>query len=146
MQFQNWGPNDKSDTIKFIQDCIIQIHHQPRLQYNFAIELKETQKLIGSCGAYRRASELQKVMIGYILNPDYWRQGLGAEAVSAMLDYLKSQLKITDISATCDSRNIASKHLLEKLDFALIETIVQDYEQKGFWRDTLVYKLKDSNK
>ena len=144
MQYQNWGPNSKSDTIKFIQECITQIHHQPRLQFNFAIELKETQKLIGSCAVFRDANELCKANIGYIINPSYWLQGFATEAVRAMLLFIKSEFQISDIRATCDRRNLASIQLLKKLNFELVEKIINDYQQKGLWRDTLVYQLRNS--
>lgn len=141
MQFQKWGPNTKAETIKYLQEALIQIHHQPRLQYNFAIQMKKTKKVIGSCGLFRKENDLQSVKIGYILNPLYWRKGLGTEAVKEMISYIRSDLGIIHISATCDTRNIASRELLEKLGFELIETIVNDYAQKGHWRDTLVYQF-----
>lgn len=59
----------------------------------FALELKESSKVIGSIGLEVRDVDLgipDALLgreIGYVLNKDYWGKGLMPEAVKAVIDY-----------------------------------------------------------
>ena len=60
--------------------------------YDFAIEHKADQKMIGSIG-FKEAkldefdSQFKQLEIGYVLSKDYWNQGLMSEAVSKVIEY-----------------------------------------------------------
>lgn len=59
--------------------------------------------------------------LGYTLDPDYWHQGYGYEAVKASIDYLHRQLLIHRFYAYIDPANIASIKLIRRLGFLKLE-------------------------
>lgn len=142
LQYQNWGPNTEEDTLNFIKNSIDQINKSPRLVYEFGIVLKETGNLIGGCGMFLKAENLKEASIGYIVNPDYWRNGYATEATSGLLEYAKNKMGLEQIKATCDTRNIASQRVLEKNGFRLERVIKNDFEQKGQMRDTYLFYFR----
>jgi len=92
----------------------------------FAIVLKENQKAIGSIGIEECRQDLDKNLenllgkeLGYVLSKDYWNKGIMTEAV----EYCFKILKLNYLIATCFNYNIASKRVLEKLNFKYYKNI-----------------------
>ena len=82
----------------------------------FAVELKESGKLIGDCGIL--LSELdgkQENDLGYIIHGNYWGRGYGTEAARASLDYAFKKLGLSRIAANMDVNNLASIKVAEKI-------------------------------
>lgn len=59
--------------------------------------------------------ESPKADFGYVLNRRYWGQGLATEAVRAVVAWVMSLPEIDRIWATCDTENLASARVLEKV-------------------------------
>ena len=96
----------------------------------FAIILKENQKAIGSIGVEECRQDLDKNLenllgreLGYVLSKDYWNKGIMTEAVSKVIEYCFKILKLNYLIATCFNYNIASKRVLEKLNFKYYKDI-----------------------
>ena len=96
----------------------------------FAIILKENQKAIGSIGVEECRQDLDKNLenllgreLGYVLSKDYWNNGIMTEAVSKVIEYCFKILKLNYLIATCFNYNIASKRVLEKLNFKYYKDI-----------------------
>jgi len=97
----------------------------------FAIVLKENQKVIGSIGIEELGEELDKDLdnlpgreLGYVLNKDYWNKGIMTEAVSKVVDYCFNTLKLNFLMASYFNHNIASKKVLENLNFKFYKDII----------------------
>ena len=97
----------------------------------FAIVLKENQKAIGSIGIEELGEELDKDLdnlsgreLGYVLNKDYWNKGIMTEAVSKVVDYCFNTLKLNFLMASYFNHNIASKKVLENLNFKFYKDII----------------------
>lgn len=60
-------------------------------------------------------------IIGYIINKKCWGNGFGYLAAKWMVEYLKNY-DVNYIIGYCDSRNVASKKILEKLGMEYIGT------------------------
>src|ERR1700727_2962641 len=65
----------------------------------------------------RRQLRSKRVAIGYIVNPSRRREGIGAEAVLAMLQFCFGYLGIHRVQAFIHPDNAASRKLVEKLGF-----------------------------
>ena len=80
--------------------------------YEYAILLDGIH--IGAVSAYpdeeRRTAEL-----GWILDKKYWGKGYGYEAARQVVEFCKNELGIHQFIAHCDSENIASYRIMEKL-------------------------------
>lgn len=97
----------------------------------FAIVLKENQKVIGSIGIEECSQDLDKNLenllgreLGYVLSKDYWNKGIMTEAVSKVIEYCFKILKLNYLIATCFNYNVASKRVLEKLNFKFYKDII----------------------
>jgi ribosomal-protein-alanine N-acetyltransferase len=55
--------------------------------------------------------------IGFLLHPDYWRQGIIAEAMGAIIPYLFDTTETEQLIADADPRNAASVAALKSLGF-----------------------------
>ncbi len=53
--------------------------------------------------------------LGWIIDKKYQKNGFACEAVKALITYLKDNLNIRHFVAHCDSRNIPSYRLMEKI-------------------------------
>ena len=68
-------------------------------------------RVIGKAGCYRLPE------IGFILDPDYWGQGLAREALEAVIRHIFATRPIAALCADVDPRNHASLGLLKRLGF-----------------------------
>lgn len=82
------------------------------LEFYWVITLPEEDRAIGgiSCNVDGHAAEF-----GYLLHRRYWGNGLATEASRAVVDWLFSMPSIWRVWATCDTENIASMRVLEKV-------------------------------
>ena len=114
----------------------------------FAMELKETGKVIGNIYYGKRDFDAREV--GYIVNKNYQRKGYALEALKAVL-YRGFGEGLHRAYAECDPRNECSWRLLEKLGFqreALLRQNVwfhKDEAGNPIWQDTYVYAMLAQN-
>ena len=112
----------------------------------FAIELKDSKKVIGNIYFGKRDFEARE--IGYIINTKYQRQGFVLEALQGVVEYAFCN-GVHRLYAECDPRNTCSWNLLEKAGFDKEAHFKQniyfkkDNEGHPIWKDTYVYaKIK----
>ena len=53
--------------------------------------------------------------LGWIIHKKYWRNGFAYEAAKALIHYAKTERKVNHFLAHCDTKNIASYKVMEKL-------------------------------
>jgi RimJ/RimL family protein N-acetyltransferase len=83
---------------------------------------------------------------GYRFLRKHWGKGYATESSIASLHFGKKELKLPDIYAMTDVNNGASRHVLEKLGFQLLD--IFRFERNPGWRteddlDATWYKLAD---
>ena len=117
----------------------------------FAIVLKENQKVIGSIGIEELSEELDKDLdnllgreLGYVLNKDYWNKGIMKEAVSKVVDYCFNTLKLNFLMASYFNHNIASKKVLEKLNFKFYKDIIIETRYNNIKEKSTLMLLKNN--
>ncbi len=79
--------------------------------------------------------------MGYILHPDYWRQGYMTEAVQAALDYGFSHLELDRVELWINDDNIASQKLAQKIGFTRRGRFRMKYAHQAEAHDKWVYGL-----
>lgn len=72
----------------------------------------------GACGLNNLSKEHKKAEIGFWLLPEFWGQGIIAEAASLICEYGFTQLGLHRIEAIVETENGNSKKVLEKLGFS----------------------------
>ena len=83
----------------------------------WAIELKETKKLIGTVCLYNLSIHPLSGELGYELHPDFHGQGLMHEAIQCVVNYGFNKINLKVITALPKKENIKSIHLLLKNKF-----------------------------
>jgi RimJ/RimL family protein N-acetyltransferase len=95
------------------------------------VTLLEDGRVIGDCGTVGWTDEDGRVEIGYGLSAAFRRQGYGGEAVRVLADWVAAQPGVSAVVADVEVGNIASRRLLERLDFHLTG------ESDGHWHFSL---------
>ena len=80
----------------------------------FAVEMKETGKVIGFCGI-KYLPEIDLPELGFRYLTEYWGRGIGTEAAQVCVEFARDDLKIKKLIALIIPENIASIRLAEKL-------------------------------
>jgi ribosomal-protein-alanine N-acetyltransferase len=101
----------------------------------WGIRLKESNRLIGTCGFNAWSSKMKSADIGYDLMPDFWGYGYASEAVSEVLAAAFSGLLpcgvLNRVQADTIPGNDASESLLLKLGFK--EEGLR--RESGYWKN-----------
>lgn len=111
-----WPPHESEETSKEIikdfidEGCV------------YAVELKESSKVIGGIGIHQRKPDsdlemLNQRELGYVLNPEYWGRGIIPEAVNKLIEYGFEDLNLDIIWCGHYSENVKSKRVIEKCGF-----------------------------
>ncbi|MGI5308583.1 GNAT family N-acetyltransferase [Rheinheimera sp. WS51] len=101
----------------------------------WAIRLKSSGRVIGTCGFNSWSSKMRNAIIGYDLLPELWRQGYSLEAVRAIISAGFSGAlpcgELHRIQADTVLGNSASESLLRRLGFK--EEGVR--RECGYWKN-----------
>ena len=114
----------------------------------FAIELKETGKVIGNIYCGNR--DYQAKEVGYIVNQRFQRHGYATEALSAVIE-ATFRSGVHRIYVECDPRNECSWRLLEKVGLKREAHFKQniffhkDANGNLIWKDTFVYAIVEND-
>ena len=101
-----------------------------RHKKTFALEFKESGKVIGSLGLEPRdeAAGLEESLrgreVGYVLSKDYWGRGLMPEAVKAVIDYCFLVLDFDYLTCGHFDYNDRSRRVVEKCGFTYLKNVV----------------------
>ena len=107
----------------------------------WAISLAGCHDLIGTIGFYRISKENHRAEIGYMLHPQFWRQGLMSEALVRIIDFGFQSMKLHSIEADINPNNLASKAILEKNNFVKEASFKENVFFDGRFLDSDVYSL-----
>lgn len=108
---------------------------------DWAIVHKESNKVIGTCSFVDWSNNNQKAEIGYVLNRNYWGQGLVSEAIKEVIKFGFEILELNRIEGGCDTDNIGSEKVMLKAGFKYEGTLRKNEYIKGEFRDTKVYSI-----
>ena len=107
----------------------------------FAIYHLGDAKVIGEVGVFIEPEPQSKGDIGWLLHPDYQGQGYATEAAQVLLQYAFLQRNLHRLTSGCDSRNMASVRLMERLGLRREGHLRQSHLTRGVWQDEYLYAL-----
>lgn len=141
-KYQGWTipyPREKGE--EFIRD-VMDIHAPKQGSWmQIAVALKETNELIGDIGCILRNEDACQAIIGYRIASPHWHKGYAFEAVQGWLDFLFEDLGIHRVIADCDTENVASYKLLEKLGFRREAHFIESYLENGIYTNEYHYGM-----
>ncbi|MDE1548827.1 GNAT family N-acetyltransferase [Jeotgalibaca caeni] len=106
----------------------------------YAIELKETKKMIGTIDI-RVVEEHKHAEIGYVLNKRYWGKGYMTEAATALLQLAFESMKLEKVYACHDADNVSSGKVMIRLGMQREGILRQHRIHKGKRIDTVYYGI-----
>ncbi|PEA54172.1 GNAT family N-acetyltransferase [Bacillus pseudomycoides] len=108
--------------------------------------LKDTGEFVASSGLHRINWDIPKFEIGYWIHSRFSGKGYMTEAVTGIVDFAFHKLQANRIEIRCDSRNVKSRAIPERLGFKL-EGILENNSVSidgTELRDTCIYATKRS--
>lgn len=73
--------------------------------YHWAITWKKTKEAVGTISLNQLKESTKKASAGYYLKSELWHQGLGTEALSAVLDFAFYEIGLNRVEARHDVKN-----------------------------------------
>jgi len=113
-------PPQAQEIIEFYKDPELKSHNR------WGIVLKSDNQIIGTCGYHKWAKRYFRAEIGCDLSPNFWGQGIMAEALRAAIKNGFETMGLNRIDALVYVENVRSVKLLQKLGFQK-EGILRDY-------------------
>lgn len=99
-------------------------------------------KLIGSMGFHTIKIGHSWAEIGYWLDKDFRGKGIMTECVKAMINYGFNELNLHRIQIRCDSKNLQSKAIPERLSFKLEGVVREDHKHEdSTFSNGLIYGI-----
>ena len=110
---------------------VIKDFFQPN-PFTLAMVLKETNEPIGCIGLVPAGAEHYKPLanereVGYWIGFPYWGKGLTTEALKAMIEFCRNNIRLDSLLITTDAANKASQRVAEKCGFINFT----DYDNNG---------------
>lgn len=129
----------KQDGETFAEFVINQ--HKEGHQHFWAIEIKETSKMIGTINFVGIKEKYNWGELGYVLNQNYWNKGYMTEAIKAVLKHSFESLKLNKVQAKCIKENIASYRAMEKVNMTYEGLLRQHMIKNGQYVDLVCYSI-----
>ncbi|MEZ4726790.1 MAG: GNAT family N-acetyltransferase [Caldilineaceae bacterium] len=136
-----------SEPLKSIEEAaaLIKEGHQQRAMQaglGWAITLRGQDRVLGGVSLHAWEKYHRRAEVGYDLARAFWGQGIGSEAVRAVLRFGFDQLNLNRIEAATIADNHESVNLLKKLGFRLEGTRRgYSWEEDGTFHDSAMFGL-----
>jgi len=115
-KYMVWNSHENiEETDKWLKRCIEK--YKVIDSYNWGIELKENEELIGSISANKVENESNCYEIGYAIGRKYWGKGYATEALSVVVEYLMNEVGKRKLLCRCAKENKASQKVICKAGF-----------------------------
>ena len=110
-----------NEDIEMTQDFLDKVHAEWQKTnpsfYEFAILLGDIH--IGAVSIYMNKDNYEGEL-GWIIHKEYWGNGYAVEAASSIIKFAIEKLHVKRLIAHCDSENISSYRVMEKLGMVLV--------------------------
>lgn len=108
---------------------------------DFAVELRQSEDFIGSCGVRDVDQEHSQAEIWFWIGHAWWGQGYASEAAGALLRYGFRELRLNRMYAYHMVRNPASGAVLRKLGMKQEGILRQRVRKWGVFEDVALYAV-----
>lgn len=112
--------------------------------YRWGIALQEDDSIIGVIELLRFDEETGTCSFAYMLGCDYWNQGYGTEALSAVIRFAFEKMDMERIVVDHMTPNAASGAVMRKVGMVHTGTEPGKYEKHGRVFDAEVYEIRNN--
>ena len=112
-KYLTWPTYEKVETAYQILDVWSKEYEKPNY-YQWMIVLKELDEPIGSISVVRQNDRIEEAEIGYCIGSRWWHQGIMTEALTAVIEYLFTEVGMNRVAARHDPNNLHSGGVMRK--------------------------------
>ncbi len=132
-----------TDALEYLQKVQVKLVAGDGISWGIFLKTNP-HTLIGTMGLWRIDIPHYRAEIGYMLLPNFQRQGIMQEAITATIDYGFRTIGLHSIEAVINPNNHASKQLLLKNGFVQEAYFKENYFWNGKFLDSAVLSLLNS--
>ena len=113
-RYLTWYPHpDRDYTREYLQ--YLGGRYAMGMFYDWAVIYTPDQKMVGTCGFTAFNCSADSAEVGYVLNPEYWGQGIATEALNRVIRFGFEELGLHRIEAKFIRENERSRRVMEKV-------------------------------
>ena len=141
-----WNKHENIEVTKKVIKNWIEDYKKNNI-YFWAVELRETNEVIGSISCVKVDTKNATCEIGYVYSSKYWNKGYGTEVLRKVIDYLMNVENFHTIYSKHLSLNPASGKVLEKSGMKYEGRLKNRMIDKntGLYDDLLSYSISKGN-
>ena len=143
-KYMVWDTHSSIDVTENYLESVVKNYKDNKF-FDWAIELKNKNIVIGSIGAKKLDEEISKIEVGYCIGEKWWNQGIVTEALQEVIKFFFEKININRIEAYHDVRNIASGRVMQKSGMKFEGTLRQAYKFKNGVSDVHIYSILNSD-
>ena len=135
-----WLENDEQ-VAGYVQHAIDEAQRDDRMDYDLAIRIPGTGEFAGFAMLEIDPGNAGTAEAGYILLPDYWKNGYASEILRALLAFGFEKLSLHRVYGKCDELNQGSAHVMEKCGLVYEGTLREHVWLRDHWRSSRYYGM-----
>ena len=140
-RYQSFDVMTREQAEKFIESQKDRTFGKPGEWVQYAIENKETEKLIGDCAIKLDQHDQRIAEIGITLSHTEQKKGFARETMNAVLQFLFSLQDFHRVVEIVDAENESSVKLLENCGFKKEGHFIENIFFKGKWGSEFQYAM-----
>lgn len=112
-KYLTWKAHDSAHVSEKYLESIISGYASPD-QYEWGIELKSDETLVGTIAVVQLKEDLGIVHVGYCLGRKWWHSGIMSEAFAEVIRFFIEDVGAARVESRHDPRNVYSGKVMEK--------------------------------
>jgi len=144
VKYLSYAPHKTINETKAVLKSWIK-NYSTTTTYNWAIEFQGV--VIGNIAVVTQDDECFTCHLGWQIDKPYWNKGIMTEAANAVVNYLFDEVHYDRITSGCDTRNIGSSKVMQKIGMTLEGTFRRYcYQKDGSIGDKFYYAILESDR
>lgn len=143
MKYRSSEPKNEREAREYLDWAIKCTEQDDCINFRYAVVLKETGALIGSCEL--AFTDKDPAELAWELHRDYWRRGYGTEIGEKLLRLGFEILTLRRIVADCNTLNRGSYRIMEKIGMRREAHYIKYYRSNSAldhaWCDKYLYAI-----
>lgn len=129
-----WSPHTEySQSLEYLR--FLQGRYRAGDFYDWGIVLKDSGKMIGTCGFTSLDFGNNSGEVGYVINRAYWGKGIASEALAQVMRFGFMELNLHRLEARYMAENVSSRRVMEKCGMSFEGIKRSSMFVKGLYRD-----------
>ena len=140
-KYLTWSPHSSErETARYID--LLQRKYADGSFNDFGVTLKDSGRMIGTCGFTSFDFPHNTAELGYVLARDMWGKGIAPEAVRAVMQFGYETFGLDGYTAKFMEGNTASERVMIKCGMTLEGRYRHSLYVKGSFRNIIVYQIR----